>query len=241
MPQRLNILIVDDDADNAQSLGELFEIDGHTVSVVHTGEDAISAYMQNNFDIAFMDVMMPGKNGVESFLEIKKMKPTAKVIMMTGFSVEQLLQQAIENGAIGVLTKPMEPKKILSMLDKVGPEGVVVAPALDHAAKTDICTVLSEAGRSCHLVRSSTDFGLPETGHGAQVVLIDMQKPLIDGVGCFSALRRTGLRSQTIIFADANGYVIEGDDAIRDFRVTGILSKPFDPHFLLNTLGELAA
>ena len=95
MKRSLRILVVDDDADNANSLGELFEMEGHRPLVVYDGEGAIAAYLKEDFDIAFMDVMMPGKNGVESFLEIKRLKPLAKVYMMTGYSVEQLLQQAI--------------------------------------------------------------------------------------------------------------------------------------------------
>ena len=107
MKRSLRILVVDDDADNANSLGELFELEGHRPLVVYDGGAAIAAYLKEDFDIAFMDVMMPGKNGVESFLEIKKLKPLAKVYMMTGYSVEQLLQQAMAGGAMGVFSKPV--------------------------------------------------------------------------------------------------------------------------------------
>ena len=65
MKRSLRILVVDDDADNANSLGELFELEGHRPLVVYDGEAAIAAYLKEDFDIAFMDVMMPGKNGVE--------------------------------------------------------------------------------------------------------------------------------------------------------------------------------
>ena len=82
----LSILVVDDDIDNAHSLGELFEIEGHNVRVVHSGEDAISAYCRETFDVAFMDVMMPGKNGVESFLEIRRLKPSARVMKRSAHS-----------------------------------------------------------------------------------------------------------------------------------------------------------
>lgn len=70
MSKCLRILVVDDDEDNANSLGELFELEGHSVTVAHSGEAAIEHYVNSSFDIAFMDVMMPGLNGVESFMEI---------------------------------------------------------------------------------------------------------------------------------------------------------------------------
>src|SRR3989337_3474087 len=98
MKRSLRILVVDDDADNANSLGELFEMEGHRPLVVYDGQAAIAAYLKEDFDIAFMDVMMPGKNGVESFLEIKKLKPHAKVYLITGSSVGQQLRQPIDPG-----------------------------------------------------------------------------------------------------------------------------------------------
>ena len=113
MKRSLRILIVDDDADNANSLGELLEMEGHRPLVVYDGDGAIAAYLKEDFDIAFMDVMMPGKNGVESFLEIKRLKPAAKVYMMTGYSVEQLLQQAMAGGAMGVFSKPVNLYQVL--------------------------------------------------------------------------------------------------------------------------------
>ena len=68
-------------------MGELFELEGHRVHVVYSGEDAIAAYHQADFDVSFLDVMMPGMNGVESFLEIRKLRPNANVFMMSGYSV----------------------------------------------------------------------------------------------------------------------------------------------------------
>ena len=98
MIKSLRILVVDDDIDNAQSLAELFDLEGHRATVVHSGEAAIAAHMTQHFDLAFMDVMMPGLNGVESFLRIRQMRPDAKVFMMTGYSVEELMKQAVEQG-----------------------------------------------------------------------------------------------------------------------------------------------
>ena len=94
----MRIFIVDDHRDVAEGLADVLRMHGHEVEVAHNGEQAIRIFKEQDFDIAFMDVMMPGMNGVESFLEIRKIKPDAKVVMMTGYSVTQLLDQAIETG-----------------------------------------------------------------------------------------------------------------------------------------------
>jgi two-component system, NtrC family, response regulator HydG len=73
--KQLQILVVDDDVDIANSLAEIFEMEGHLVTTANSGGEAIRASEQKNFDITFMDIAMPGKNGVESFFEIRKIKP----------------------------------------------------------------------------------------------------------------------------------------------------------------------
>lgn len=114
--RQLQILVVDDDVDIANSLAEIFEMEGHLVTTANSGRDAIRACEQKNFDITFMDIAMPGQNGVESFFEIRKIKPRARVYMMTGYSVEELVQQAIAHGALGVLHKPVDVRQVLSLL-----------------------------------------------------------------------------------------------------------------------------
>lgn len=116
MGQPLKILVVDDDTDAADSLAELFEMEGHDATAVYSGDNAIEAAETQGFDLAFMDIMMPGRNGVESFLEIRKFKPEAKVYMMTGFSVNDLIDQAVQNGAMGVFSKPVDLDKVFDVL-----------------------------------------------------------------------------------------------------------------------------
>lgn len=119
MRRPLNILVLDDDAENADALAELFSLDDHKVIVAYNGEEAIAAYKATNFDIGFFDVMMPGKNGVESFLEIKRLNLKAKIYFMTGYSADDLLRKAIANGALGVFSKPVDLPKVLDTLDNV--------------------------------------------------------------------------------------------------------------------------
>ncbi len=118
MSRSLNILVVDDDVENAESLAELFAMDDHKVIVAYDGDQAIEAFSLNKVDIGFFDVMMPGKNGVDSFIEIKQAHPDAQVYFMTGYSADDLLKKALENGAKGVFGKPVDLPKLLKMLEK---------------------------------------------------------------------------------------------------------------------------
>ena len=117
MSRSLNILVVDDDAENAESLAELFAMDNHKVIVAFDGQQAIEAFSLNKVDIGFFDVMMPGKNGVESFIEIRQTHPNAQVYFMTGYSAEDLLKTALDNGAKGVFSKPVDLPKIMKTIE----------------------------------------------------------------------------------------------------------------------------
>ncbi len=239
MKRCLRILVVDDDIDNAQSLAELFEMEGHQSMVVHSGEAAVAAHMAENFDLAFMDVMMPGLNGVESFLQIRKMRPQAKVFMMTGYSVEELLKQAIDQGALGVLSKPMDVEAILTMVNEVGAGGLVVAPAFGANYGQSLQNVISSSGSQCRIV---TDVHEAQTACGSSEVLIfDLKTPLIDSVGVCTLMKRKEAAQPTIIVTPQSHQAHFGHEALRDMEVTGILNKPFDPMALLDRLEILAA
>ena len=109
----LQILVVDDDKDGADSLAEALEFYGHQVMTAYRGSDAVELFRHPIFDLTFMDVMMLGLNGVESLMQIRKIVPDAKVFMMTGYSARDLLEQAIDEGAAGVLQKPFAIEDVL--------------------------------------------------------------------------------------------------------------------------------
>lgn len=241
MGRALRILVVDDDVDNARSLGELFELEGHCAEVVHSGEAAIEAFRREAFDVAFMDVMMPGRNGVDSFLEIRKLCPQARVYMMTGYSVEQLLRQAIDNGALGVMSKPLDPYKLLAALEDVGRSGLVVLADDDPHAGQHLELLLTAAGRPSWLVRSSGDLKFAAAADGDEVLIVDLKAPLITGVEIYKDLKRAGRSAPTVIITPLGRDDHDTLEAMDDVAISGILTKPFDPVMLLDRLGQLAA
>jgi DNA-binding NtrC family response regulator len=120
MSKKLNILVVDDDVENAEALAELLSLDNHDVTVAFNGQQAVDAYSARCFDVGFFDVMMPVKNGVESLQEIKDRHPHACVYFMTGFSADDLLERAKSIGARGIFSKPLDLEKMLKIVSVAG-------------------------------------------------------------------------------------------------------------------------
>ena len=241
MARFLKILVVDDDTDAADSLAELFEMEGHRVQVAYNGESAVAAYRDGDFDIAFMDIMMPGKNGVESFFEIRKLRPDARVYMMTGFSVEQLVQQAIAHGAMGVLAKPVDLNRVLGVLDAVKPAGLVLVAEDDPDFGPELQAMIVSAGYRCELVNNGREALDKIHAGGVDILILDLKLPLIDGMEVYATLRKEHNEVPTIIIT---GHAAEHADtlsAMRDVMITGVLNKPFDPALLLERLEKLAA
>ena len=112
-----NVLIVEDDPDFAESLMIALGVRNCNVDIARTGEEAVRKFRNLAYDIAFMDIKLPGKNGVESLAEIKGFCPAAKVVMMTGFSEASLLERALSAGAMDILRKPFRLKEMFNFID----------------------------------------------------------------------------------------------------------------------------
>jgi len=112
------VLIVDDDHDLAEGLAELLSMHGHKVEIAGNGKEAVDIYDRTDFDIVFMDVRMPVMSGVDSFFAIRRLRPTAKIVMMTGFQ-EPTVARTLDAGALGLLYKPFRVDAMLTYINKV--------------------------------------------------------------------------------------------------------------------------
>ncbi len=229
----LRIFVVDDDRDFAESLADVLEPQGHTVALAFSGEEAVQRFDAEDFDITFMDVRMPGMDGVESFLEIRKMKPGAKVVMMTAYSVEQLLDKAIEEGALGVLRKPFETDDLIKMLDAIKRRGIILVIDDDDDFAASVETFLTGHGYHVLVARTGEEAVEKVLANGIDLLVLDLRLPVLSGLDVYLELKNRGRALPTIIVTAYAAEEKESIDALRSMSVTGCLVKPFDPAELL--------
>ena len=153
------VLVIDDDRDHAESIVDILTMRGHQVEAAFSGEAGVKLFREEDFDIVFMDVKLPGMNGVETFFEFKKIRPDARVMMMTGYSVEELISQAIANGALGVLRKPFAIGDLLRVLDEVKPRGLILVADDDPDFAESLQPILAEHGYSVEVYLKLKELG----------------------------------------------------------------------------------
>ncbi len=139
MKERSSILIVDDDTSLCQSMSLVLTRNGYSVATAKDGPEAIERVSERHFDMIFMDVKMPLMNGVETYKRIQKIRPEAEVVvMMTAYSVEEFIREALQVGARGILHKPLNMEQVIGLIEEVKQirsGAVVMMP--DEGAKTD--------------------------------------------------------------------------------------------------------
>lgn len=119
MESKNNILWVDDEIELLKSNIMFLKQKGYNVVEATNGEDAIEIIKQIDFDIVFMDEMMPGLGGLETLLEIAEIKPYIPVVMVTKNETESLMEEAIGKKITDYLIKPVNPVQVLLVCKKI--------------------------------------------------------------------------------------------------------------------------
>ena len=104
---RRKILVVDDEPFHCNILREFLVETGYSVVEAHDGDRALELYRDESPDVVLLDVVMPGKDGLEVLREIKAIDPEAAVVMLTTVSEEHMGKQARAEGALEYITKPV--------------------------------------------------------------------------------------------------------------------------------------
>ena len=117
-PAAIRLLIVDDDAPLCEALGRRFQKTGASVTLVCSGEEALAAAEQERFDVALLDLHLPGLNGLEVLAKLKEAQPELEAIMLTGHASIETAIQAMKRGAYDYLTKPFDVDDILGLADR---------------------------------------------------------------------------------------------------------------------------
>ena len=119
-PLRARVLVVDDNVDAADTLGEVLQLFGHDVRIVYTGEDALSTLDDFHPDCALLDIGLPGINGHELAMRIRASSNVSvsgcRLVAISGWGSPQDRQRSAEAGFDAHHTKPVDPYLLQQLL-----------------------------------------------------------------------------------------------------------------------------
>ena len=115
------VLIVDDSHFMRNLLTRILEGEFDIPGEASNGAEAVKMYKEQEPDIVMMDVVMPKCNGIKATAAIKKLDPSARVIMCTSVGQREKMRLAVKAGADGYVTKPFEEESVMKALKDVVP------------------------------------------------------------------------------------------------------------------------
>jgi len=114
-----SLLIVEDDATMCEFLTDYLSLGRYEVTAVNNGNKAIKALSKHRFDVAIVDLRLPGKNGIEVIEKAKIYNPDIKPIVITAYPSVETVSKSTKLGAIDYLTKPFSLDELDTMLEEV--------------------------------------------------------------------------------------------------------------------------
>src|ERR1700736_283912 len=122
----LRILFVDDEKSLQEFMRSELPRLGHEVTVCPDGRSGIKALEKSTFDVAILDLRMPGMTGIEILEHLKQVSPDTEAVMMTGHASMETAIDAMRLGAFDYITKPCKLVEIEAILQKVAEKRVLV-------------------------------------------------------------------------------------------------------------------
>jgi len=113
-----HILIVDDEFSVRDALYNWFRKDGYRVTAAEGAEPALRAVEAHRYEVALLDIKMPGMDGLELLDHIHRIDPRIAVIMITAFASVETAVRALKQGAFDYVTKPVDPDEVSHLVER---------------------------------------------------------------------------------------------------------------------------
>jgi CheY-like chemotaxis protein len=236
----VSVLVVDDDVDICQNLADILTDLGYQVDTAHDGPAALELARQRPYDLALLDLKMPGMDGLTLYRELRKIRAGAVALIVTAFAGPETIAEAQNAGVWRVLPKPVDFPLLLQLLGEAVDQPLVLVVDDDPDLCANLWDLLRESGYRVCVAYNEVEASKHLQDLTFRVVLIDMKLPGGDGGSVFRLVRQSNPQARTMVIT---GFRSEMDPIIQAVVAEGadaVCYKPFDVANLLDTLRQLS-
>jgi two-component system response regulator HydG len=234
------LLVVDDERDTCANLADIFTDLGYDVDVAYDGPSALVLVEQKVYDVALLDLKMPGMDGLELFKRIKEISHGTVAIVVTAYATSETARKIIDAGAWRIMPKPVDFSALLRHVDEALDQPLILVVDDDHDLCDTLWDLFREHGLRVHVAHDVDAAVERLRTNGFNVVLIDFRLPTGSGVDVLRSVREQNPQARTVLIT---GYRNEAELAIKqalDQGADAVCYKPFEVPELLELTSRLA-
>ena len=226
------ILVVDDNRPLAENIAEILEDGGFLTDVFDDPRAALRAVTPGRYDLALIDIRMPGMNGVELYRALKAIDPAVPAIAMTAYSDDVFMRAAVAEGVLTVLPKPVDAALLLSRLRTAVHDRRAVIVEDDAALAQNLREILLEHGFAVWWAPTCAEARRVAPEARPNVALVDWRLPDGDGIDLVGELVRAEDECIAVVFT---GYAADTESPRERAAAQGatFMEKPLDIEALL--------
>jgi CheY-like chemotaxis protein len=239
-PATPSVLVVDDEQDACRTLSDILTDLGYDVAIAHDGPRALDLVHRRRYDVALLDLMMPGMDGLTLYREIKKVRAGTVALIVTAYPNNPKADEAKAAGAWRIVSKPVEIPQLLQLVHEVLEQPLVLVVDDDPDLCLNVWDLLHEQGYRVCLAHDERSVAERLVAGHFKVILLDMRLPDTDGAAVFRLVQRTNPEARVLVIT---GYRTEVEGVIQQLLsegANGVFEKPFEVPKLLAAVRQLA-
>ncbi|MCK5545557.1 MAG: response regulator [Desulfobulbaceae bacterium] len=238
-PKPLTILIVDDDPGMVQTMNYILTEKGYEVMTAKDGFEAVERVKEKAFDVVLTDIKMPGMNGVELLKEINRLSPETTTVMMTAYTLPDLVEEAKREGALAILPKPLDLDKVTALVEGFAEHKPILILDDDLEFCKTLQNVLNKKGYNTTFateVGAAIDLIL-ETGY--EIIFLDMKLKEVTGLDALVAIRNVDSRAIVILMTAYRNEMRDLIEKSLEKSAYTCVYKPIDIDELIKMLKDI--
>ncbi|HLW67510.1 MAG TPA: response regulator [Gemmataceae bacterium] len=233
------VLVVDDDADNCQSLTDILTDLGYRVDTAADGLAGLTKVQAQPYDIALLDYKMPGMSGLELYHQIRQLRSGTVAILVSAYTDPATRDAALGAGVWRVLPKPVDLSRLLALVSEAVGQPLVLIVDDDPDLCASLWDILRQRGYRVCLAGDAKTAADRLKDCSYKVVLVDLRLPDADGTAVIRAAREITPMARAVVITG----LPEAEPLVQESMlesVDAIYYKPLDIARLLESLDRLA-
>lgn len=240
---KIKALVVDDEKIVRDFFRRLLSLLGLDAVDVEDGYKAIEMVKKDKFDIIFLDVRMPGLNGLETYREIHKISPDTLAVMITGYAVEDILEQAKKEGVCSAIHKPFDINQIKEVIERVAKEETktplnILVVDDDEAIHNFFSVLLNEKKLKYQIAHDRQEALAAIKKEKFTLIFLDLVLKDVSGLDVLKEIKEIMPEANIVLIT---GHPQKAEEIKGKIEVAGCLYKPFDIDSIISCIEKIKA